>query len=55
MELLPEPGSESPVENPAGARGIGLVGEISWLSDHPVGPQVFSLEISALRIQRPEP
>ena len=26
VELLPEPGSESPVQNPAGARGSGLVG-----------------------------
>ena len=30
-------------------------GEISWLSDHPGGPQVFSLELSALKSQRPEP
>ena len=29
-------------------------GEISWLPDHPGGPQVFSLEFSALRSQSPE-
>ena len=55
----PEPGSESrfriPVQNPAGARGSGLVGEISWLPDHPGGPQVFSLELSARKSRRPEP
>ena len=28
-----------PVQNLAGARGSGLVGEISWLPDHPGGPQ----------------
>ena len=44
-----------PVQNPAGARGSGLVGEISWLPDHPGGPQVFSLELSARKSQRPEP
>ena len=30
-------------------------GEISCLPDHPGGPQGFSLELSALRSQRPEP
>ena len=50
----------SPVQNPGSEsrRSPGASawwGEISWLPDHPVGPQVFSLEISALRIQRPDP
>ena len=50
----------SPVQNPRfrippepGA--AAWWGEISWLSDHPGGPQVFSLELSALKSQRPEP
>ena len=30
-------------------------GEISWLPDHPGGPQVFSLELSARKSRRPEP
>ena len=29
-------------------------GEISWLPDHPGGPQVFYLELSARRSQSPE-
>ena len=60
VELLPEPGSESPVQNPRfrippepGA--AAWWGEISWLSDHPGGPQVFSLELSARRSRRPDP
>ena len=59
VELLPEPGSESrfriSVQDLAGARGSDLVGEISWLSDHPGGPQVFSLELSARKSRRPDP
>ena len=64
VELLPEPGSESrfriPVQNPGSESrripGHRLGGErSSWLLDHPGGPQVFSLELSALRSQRPEP
>ena len=50
----------SPVQNPRfrippepGA--AAWWGEISWLSDHPGGPQVFSLELSARKSQRPEP
>ena len=51
VELLPEPGSESP----AGARGSGLVGR-DLLAPRPSGgPQGFSLELSALRSQRPDP
>ena len=51
---------QSPVQNPGSEsrRSPGASawwGEISWLPDHPVGPQVFSLELSALRIQRPDP
>ena len=65
------PGSESrfiiPVQNLAGARGSGLVGEISWLPDHPGGPQFlcpgpwnFSPGISApefhpRKSRRPDP
>ena len=69
VELLPEPGSESPVQNPRfripGSESRFRIppepgaaawwGEISWLPDHPGGPQVFSLELSARRSQRPEP
>ena len=56
-----------PVQNPAGARGSGLVGEISWLPDHPGGPQFlcpgpwdFSPGISApefhpRKSRRPDP
>ena len=42
-----------PVQNLAGARGSGLVEEISWLPDHPGGPQVFVLDpgISAPEFQ----
>ena len=55
--------ARSPVQNLAGARfrippepgAAAWWGEISWLSDHPGGPQVFSLELSALKSQRPEP
>ena len=36
VELLPEPGSESPVQNPAGARGSGLVGR-DLLAPRPSG------------------
>ena len=50
----------SPVQNPRfrippepGA--AAWWGEISWLPDHPGVPQVFSLELSARKSQRPEP
>ena len=50
----------SPVQNPRfrippepGA--AAWWGEISWLSDHPCGPQVFSLELSARKSRRPDP
>ena len=56
--------ARSPVKNPgSGSRfrispepgAAAWWGEISWLSDHPCGPQVFSLELSARKSQRPEP
>ena len=57
MELLPEARFRIPVQNLAGASAWW--GEISWLPDHPGGPQVFSLELSAelsaRRSQRPDP
>ena len=50
----------SPVQNPRfrippepGA--AAWWGEISWLPDHPGGPQVFSLELSARKSRRPDP
>ena len=67
MELLPEPGSESRFRIPPEPRGSGLVGEISWLPDHPGGPQFlcpgpwdFSPGISApefhpRKSRRPDP
>ena len=54
----------SPVRNPgSGSRfrispepgAAAWWGEISWLSDHPGGPQVFSLELSARKSRRPDP
>ena len=51
VELLPGARFRIPAEPGASA----WWGEISWLPDHPGGPQVFSLELSALRSQRPEP
>ena len=54
MELLPEPGSESRFRISPEPGASAWWGEISWLSDHPGGPQVFSLELSALRSQSPE-
>ena len=47
----PEPGSESR-RSPGAAAWWG---EISWLPDHPGGPQGFSLELSALKSRRPDP
>ena len=47
VELLPEPGSESRFRIPPEPGAAAWWGEISWLPDHPGGPQVFSLELSA--------
>ena len=44
VELLPGARFRIPVQNLAGARGSGLVGEISWLPDHPGDPQFFVLD-----------
>ena len=49
------PGSESRLRISPEPGAAAWWGEISWLSDHPGGPQVFSLELSALKSQRPEP
>ena len=51
----PEPGSESRFRISPEPGAAAWWGEISWLSDHPGGPQVFSLELSARKSQRPEP
>ena len=51
VELLP--GARFRISPEPGA--AAWWGEISWLPDHPGGPQFFSLELSALRSQRPEP
>ena len=55
VELLPEPGSESRFRIPPEPGAAAWWGEISWLSDHPGGPQVFSLELSARKSRRPDP
>ena len=54
----PEPGSESRFRIPPEPGAAAWWGEISWLPDHPGGPQVFwglGLGISARKSQRPEP
>ena len=55
VELLPEPGSESRFRISPEPGAAAWWGEISWLSDHPCGPQVFSLELSARKSRRPDP
>ena len=41
VELLPEPGSESSVQDSPEPGAAAWWGEISWFPDHPGGPQFF--------------